>query len=46
MKRLLFILFLPVFAIAAGDPTVAQMNAKTFGLLTLLPPVVAIGLAF
>ncbi|MCR4941458.1 MAG: Na+/H+ antiporter NhaC family protein, partial [Campylobacter sp.] len=41
MKKISFLLFLPLFLF--GDPV---KNAEIFGIWTLLPPVVAIALAF
>lgn len=46
MKKTLFlVLFLPFLAFAA-DTSVAEQNAKLFGAWTLVPPIVAIVLAF
>ncbi|PAB57553.1 Na+/H+ antiporter NhaC family protein [Anaeromicrobium sediminis] len=42
---LLFILLMTTVSLAV-DPEVAQANADKYGLLTLLPPLVAIALAF
>ncbi|MCD8212966.1 MAG: Na+/H+ antiporter NhaC family protein, partial [Campylobacter sp.] len=45
MKKFLFLFLLPVLAFAV-DPEIAARNAKYFGVWTLIPPVVAIVLAF
>ncbi|KGI55979.1 Na+/H+ antiporter NhaC family protein [Campylobacter sp. MIT 97-5078] len=43
--KVVFFLFLPLFAIAQ-TPDLASQNAHIFGIFTLLPPIVAIALAF
>jgi len=45
MKKILFLSLLPILALAV-DPEVAKKNAEIFGFWTLIPPVVAIVLAF
>ncbi|WP_169974003.1 MULTISPECIES: Na+/H+ antiporter NhaC family protein [unclassified Campylobacter] len=45
MQRFLFLFLLPILAFAV-DPEVAAKNAQIFGIWTLVPPVVAIVLAF
>lgn len=45
MKKILFLSLLPILALAV-DPEVAKKNAEIFGIWTLIPPVVAIVLAF
>ena len=45
MKKILFLSLLPILALAI-DPEVAKKNAEIFGFWTLIPPVVAIVLAF
>lgn len=45
MKKILFFSLLPILALAV-DPEVAKKNAEIFGFWTLIPPVVAIVLAF
>ena len=46
MKRILFLaLLLPIFAFGV-DAEIAKKNAEIFGIWTLVPPVVAIVLAF
>ena len=44
-KKILFLSLLPILALAV-DPEVAKKNAEIFGFWTLIPPVVAIVLAF
>ena len=46
MRKFLFLFLLPILAIAAVDPAVSAKNAQFFGIWTLVPPVVAIVLAF
>ncbi len=45
MKKILLLMFLSVAAFAVDDAT-RQHNAELFGIWTLVPPVVAIALAF
>ena len=45
MKKILFLSLLPILALAV-DPEVAKKNAEIFGFWTLIPPLVAIVLAF
>lgn len=45
MKKILFLSLLPILALAV-DPEVAKKNAEIFSFWTLIPPVVAIVLAF
>lgn len=45
MQKFLFLFLLPILAFAV-DPEVAAKNAQIFGIWTLVPPVVAIVLAF
>ena len=45
MKKILFLSLLPILALAV-DPEIAKKNAEIFGFWTLIPPVVAIVLAF
>ncbi len=45
MKKILLLMFLSVAAFAVDDAT-RQHNAELFGIWTLVPPVVAISLAF
>ncbi len=46
MGRIIFILSIFSISLFAGDVDVAKKNAEIFGIWTLIPPIVAIALAF